>query len=173
MYALDAIKRIFTWLPAAYQDGGNLRAREEMAIAAYEAGVCINNASVTLVHGMSRPVGALFHVPHGISNAMLLKECLAFALDGCYKRFCEIGKAIGAVGDDAGDEEAAKAFMTELDVLCRTLDIPTLEQYGIDKDKFDQMCDKMAGDAIASGSPSNTIKDITKDDLLKIYGRLW
>ena len=47
-----------------------------MAIAAYEAGVCINNASVTLVHGMCRPIGALFHVPHGISNAMLISECL-------------------------------------------------------------------------------------------------
>lgn len=56
-----------------------------MALAAYEAGVCINNSSVTLVHGMSRPIGALFHVAHGISNAMLIKECLSYVIDGSIK----------------------------------------------------------------------------------------
>ena len=173
MYALDAIKRIFAWLPKAYQDGSDLKAREEMAIAAYEAGVCINNASVTLVHGMSRPIGALFHVSHGISNAMLLKECLAFALDGCYKRFSDIGRAIGAADSSSGDEEAAQAFMSKLEELCTVLDIPTLKQYGIDQNEFDAVCDKMAGDAIASGSPSNTVKKVTKDDLLQIYKKLW
>ena len=69
IYCLDAIKRIFKYLPAAAKDGNDRTAREQMALAAYEAGVCINNSSVTLVHGMSRPIGALFHVPHGISNA--------------------------------------------------------------------------------------------------------
>ena len=68
-----------------------------MALAAYEAGVCINNSSVTLVHGMSRPIGALFHVPHGISNAMLITECLRFALDveGAEERFAKIAEEIG------------------------------------------------------------------------------
>ena len=51
-----------------------------MALAALEAGICINNSSVTLVHGLSRPIGALFHVAHGISNAMVLKACFSFAL---------------------------------------------------------------------------------------------
>ncbi len=173
MYALDAIKRIFAYLPAAYQDGSDLKAREELSIAAYEAGVCINNASVTLVHGMSRPIGALFHVSHGISNAMLLKECLTYALDGCYKRFGDIGRAIGAIGSDAGDEEAAQAFMAKLDELCTVLNIPTLKQYGFDQGEFDAVCDKMAGDAMASGSPGNTVKEITKEDLIYIYKKLW
>ena len=96
LYALSAIKRIFEYLPIAYTDGMNNKAREEMQIAAFEAGICINNASVTLVHGMSRPIGALFHVPHGISNAMLIKECLAFSLDGCYERFATIARTIGS-----------------------------------------------------------------------------
>ena len=61
--------------PRAFQNGQDKKAREEMALAAYEAGICINNASVTIVHGMSRPIGALFHVPHGISNAMLMQTC--------------------------------------------------------------------------------------------------
>ncbi|MDF2952686.1 MAG: iron-containing alcohol dehydrogenase, partial [Anaerocolumna sp.] len=72
IFALSAIKRIFQYLPVVYENGMDEKAREEMAVAAYEAGICINNASVTLVHGMSRPIGAIFHVPHGISNAMLI-----------------------------------------------------------------------------------------------------
>lgn len=173
MYALSAIKKIFAYLPSAYDDGDDLTAREEMAIAAYEAGVCINNASVTLVHGMSRPIGALFHVPHGISNAMLIKNCLEYVMDGCYERFAAISRAIGAAGDKSGDKEAAEAFIRKLTELCRHLKIPTLKEYGIKKDQFDGVLDKMAQDAITSGSPSNTIKDISKEDLIIIYNKLW
>ena len=173
MYALSAIKRIFTYLPTAYSNGSDKKAREEMAVAAYEAGVCINNASVTLVHGMSRPIGALFHVPHGISNAMLLKECLSYVLDGCYERFAVIARTIGAAREGISDIEAANAFLAALEKLCRHCKIPTLKEYGIQKEDFYQVMEKMAGDAMASGSPSNTIKEVTKEDLLIIYGRLW
>lgn len=172
-YALSAIKRIFKYLPVVYKDGSDKKAREEMSIAAYEAGVCINNASVTLVHGMSRPIGALFHVPHGISNAMLITECLTFAADGCYDKFAAIAKAIGIAGDDWEDIEAGNAFLLELRKLCKHCEIPTLSEYGVNKEEFDEVVDKMAGDAMASGSPSNTIKEINAKDLLEIYHRLW
>lgn len=66
--AISAAKRIFRYLPLAYQDGKNREAREEMAAAALEAGICINNSSVTIVHGMSRPIGALFHVPSHVDH---------------------------------------------------------------------------------------------------------
>lgn len=173
MYALSAIKRIFTYLPKAYTDGSDGKAREEMSIAAFEAGVCINNASVTLVHGMSRPIGALFHVPHGISNAMLIIKCLTYVLDGCYERFATIAKTIGAVDLRASDEEGAIAFLIELTKLCKHCNIPTLKEYGIKKEEFDAVVDKMAQDAMTSGSPSNTIKKVTKEDLVIIYNRLW
>ncbi len=173
MYALDAIKRIFTYLPAAYRDGGNKKAREEMSIAAYEAGICINNASVTLVHGMSRPIGALFHVPHGISNAMLIKECLNYVLDGCDEKFARVAREIGAADSYTPDAAAALSFISALGRLCEKLNIPTLREYGIDKDKFIALSDKMAVDAMASGSPSNTIKAVTKNDLQIIYQKLW
>lgn len=173
MFALSAIKRIFTYLAQAFDDGNNLKAREEMAIAAYEAGVCINNASVTLVHGMSRPIGALFHVPHGLANAMLIKECLSYVLDGCYERFAAISRAIGAANDQTGDREAAEAFIDKLSELCGHLKIPTLKEYGISRDAFDRVKEKMAQDAMASGSPSNTIKEVSREDLLEIYNRLW
>lgn len=173
MFALSAIKRIFTYLPIAYRDGSNQKAREEMALAAFEAGVCINNASVTLVHGMSRPIGALFHVPHGISNAMLLKECLTFALDGCYDRFGKIARELKRSDHMATDKEAAEAFLKAIEELCDKLEIPTLEEYGIDRKRFESLIDKMADDAMNSGSPSNTIKQITKEDIIAIYKKLY
>ena len=173
MYALSAIKRIFTYLPIAYENGNDKKAREEMSIAAYEAGVCINNSSVTVVHGMSRPIGAMFHVPHGISNAMLIKECLSYVLDGSYERFGEIGRSINIENNKKNDKEAAEAFLEELTIICKICEIPTLKEYGISKEDFDKVVDKMAQDAIDSGSPSNTIKNIKKDDVLNIYNKLW
>lgn len=172
MYALSAIKRIFKYLPIAYKDGGNLEARKEMSLAAFEAGVCINNASVTIVHGMSRPIGALFHVPHGISNAMLIKECLKYVLDGAYDKFADIARAIKVADESMEDKEASYKFLDALDELCKTVEIPTLKEYGIDKAEFDKVKDKMAKDAMDSGSPSNTIKVVDKEDLIKIYDAL-
>ncbi|WP_455792624.1 iron-containing alcohol dehydrogenase [Clostridium butyricum] len=172
-YALSAIKRIFKYLPIAYKDGENKKAREEMALVAYEAGVCINNSSVTLVHGMSRPIGALFHVAHGISNAMLIKECLSYVIDGSYEKFANIARVINEDNDNLSDKEASEEFINDLDKICNICEIPTLKEYGINKDEFYKVMDKMAEDAINSGSPSNTIKDISKQDLINIYEKLW
>lgn len=173
VYAVDAVKRIFQYLPRAYGNGEDMEAREEMILAALEAGVVINNSSVTLVHGMSRPIGANFHVPHGLSNAMLLKVCLTFALDGTYERFADLGRAIGAATEEDNDETAAKAFLDAIIQLCETLEVPTLAEYGVDKEAFFEVMDKMADDAIASGSPGNTRKTTTKADVLKMYEELW
>ena len=173
LYALSAIRRIFQYLPAAYQNGQDRTARQEMALAAYEAGICINNASVTIVHGMSRPIGALFHVPHGLSNAMLMQECFSYVMDGCPERFADIARAIGAASPEGSSKEASGQFLAKLKELCGILHIPTLAEYGIDRGEFEARMPKMAKDAMASGSPSNTIKDITEKDLLTIYGNLW
>ena len=172
-FALSAVKRIFAWLPKAYHNGEDKKAREEMALAALEAGIAFNNASVTLVHGMSRPIGALFHVPHGISNAMLLKECFRFALDGAYDRFAVMAREIGVAGEADTDEVAAKAFLQAVIGIVEELEIPSLSGYGINREAFFAVIDKMAGDAMESGSPSNTRKDMTKDDVTEIYRRLF
>lgn len=172
-FAVSAIRRIVKNLPLAYADGSNVEAREEMAIAALEAGVAFNNASVTVVHGMSRPIGALFHVPHGISNAMLDEKCFEYVLDGAYDRFGELAKAVGAADESDGDREAAEKFLDIVRTLCRICEIPTLREYGIDQEAFFANLDKMAGDAMESGSPSNTRKSLTKEDLIQIYKSLW
>lgn len=173
VFALSAIKRIFQYLPVAFRDGKNEKAREQMAIAALEAGIAFNNSSVTLVHGMSRPIGALFHVPHGISNAMLLKECLMFALEGNYSRFADLGRAIKAADEKSSDQLASERFLTHVEQLCKKLEIPTLEEYGIDKNEYYEVIDKMVHDAMESGSPQNTWRKLHAEDLKHIYSKLW
>lgn len=169
MICVDAVKRIFENIKLVVENPQNKSAREQMSLAAYEAGICINNSSVTLVHGMSRPIGALFHVPHGISNAMLLVECLRFALDGAKERFADLGRAIGAASYSDDDDKASVSFLYALQDLTMALKIPSLREYGIDLEKFENSEEKMAQDAIASGSPGNTCKVVTKEDIVSIY----
>lgn len=171
--AVSAVKRIMKYLPIAYREPDNSLAREQMSIAALEAGICINNSSVTIVHGMSRPIGALFHVPHGMSNAMLLKECLSFAVSGAYEKFANLGRETGVASDSDSNETAAEKFIDSLQNICDVCEIPTLEQYGIDRDEYYSKISKMATDAVASGSPANTVKEVTVDDCIEIYKKLY
>ena len=171
--AVSAVKRIMVNLPRAWRDGQDLEARGQMALAALEAGVCITNASVALVHGMSRPIGALFHVPHGLSNAMLLPDCLEFALEGALERFADLGRATGVAGPCQDDASAARAFLTSVRELCAICQVPTLEEYGVDRKTFFDQIPKMSADAVASGSPGNTVRTVTEADCARIYRGLW
>ena len=168
-YAISAIRRILKWLPVAYRDGLDQEARREMSIAALEAGICINNSSVTIVHGMSRPIGALFHVPHGISNAMLLTTCMRDVMDGAISRFADLGRAVGAACEADSDSFAAKEFLKRLEEVCSACQVPTLKEYGIEEEAFLQAIPKMAADAIQSGSPSNCRKEVTQEDCERLY----
>lgn len=172
-FAMSAVKRIFKSLPVAFKDGKNEEARIQMSVAALEAGIAFNNASVTIIHGMSRPIGALFHVAHGLSNAMLMKECLGFALEGAYDRFADLGRAIGVA--DAADEDkvAAEKFLSAIEGIVKELETPTLAEFGIDKDEFFKVIDKMAYDAMDSGSPQNTMREVSEEQVKQIYRNLW
>lgn len=172
-FAVSAVKRIFAYLPVAFKDGKNEEARVQMSVAALEAGIAFNNASVTIIHGMSRPIGALFHVAHGLSNAMLMKECLGFALPGAYDRFADLARAIGAADEKDGDREAAEKFLKAVEQLTKELETPTLEEFGIDREKFFGVIDKMAHDAMESGSPQNTMREVSEEDVKEIYRKLW
>ena len=172
-FAMSAVKRIFKYLPVAFKDGQNEEARVQMSVAALEAGIAFNNASVTIIHGMSRPIGALFHVAHGLSNAMLLKECLTFALEGAYDRFAELGRAVGVSSGADSDKEASEKFLAAVEAIVKELETPTLAEFGIDKEEFFKVIDKMAFDAMDSGSPQNTMREVTEEDVKQIYRNLW
>ncbi len=89
--ALSAMELIVNNILKVYEHGDDIDAREAMSLGSMQAGLSFSNASVALVHGMSRPIGALFHVPHGISNAMLLPAVLEYSKDACVDRLADIG----------------------------------------------------------------------------------
>lgn len=125
-----------------------------------------------IIHGMSRPIGALFHVPHGLSNAMLMEACFDFALDGAYVEFAEVARYCG-LSDAEDDAVAARDLMGAIHELLVAVRIPTLEEFGVEREAFEGSIDKMAADAEASGSPANTIKPVTQSDMRAIYRSLY
>jgi len=173
LFALSAVKRIFHYLPMILENSDNMGAREQISIGAYEAGVSFSNSSVTIVHGMSRPIGALFHIPHGLSNAMLLKTCLKYIVDGAYPRFAKLAREIGVSGHTENNQQASQKFIEAITQLCHLCQVPTLKEYGIEKETYFSIIERMADDAIASGSPANTRKELQKADIIELYKQVW
>ena len=137
------------------------------------AGIAFSNASVALVHGMSRPIGALFHVPHGLSNAMLLPSVTAYSISAATGRYADCARATGYAEHDDSDETANQKLLSELHALNKELQVPTLKQFGVDKKVFFNQLETMAQQALDSGSPANNpvVPDI--DDIIDIYAQLW
>lgn len=167
--ALSAMKLIVENLLTAYNDGENVDAREAMSLGALQAGMAFTNASVCLVHGMSRPIGALFHVPHGYSNAMLLPVILEFSKDACVDQLAELGRIFYKGEEPLSNEEAADFAVSSVKQLCLDLKIPNLKGWGIDEDQFSLVVRKMAADAIDSGSPANNPRIPTQVELEELY----
>ncbi len=176
-FAISAITKIHKNLPICYKDGKNEQARLAMSIAALEAGIAFNNASVTIVHGMSRPIGALFHIAHGVSNAVLLPACLEFAIEENTARFAHIGRIMGVADENTPDHDAAVAMVKEVARFCKEVGIPSLEELLAKgkhtKEEFISYLDKMASDALESGSPQNTMRIPTKEQIIEIYKKLF
>ncbi|MBM7608832.1 alcohol dehydrogenase [Lysinibacillus composti] len=167
--ALSSIKLIVENIQRVYVDGKDLEARSQMALASMQAGIAFSNSSVCLVHGMSRPIGALFHVPHGISNAMLLSAVLDFSLESCTEKLAQIGRAILENVDTDSDEVVAEKTVLSIKHLCIELGIPNLQSWGINEEQFENSLEKMATDALASGSPGNNPRVPTKEEIIELY----
>lgn len=169
--ALSAIKRIMRYLPQVYRDGSNFKARREMSIAALQAGICINNSSVTLIHGMSRPLGARFHVAHGMSNAMLLDVCLSDMEMAARHNLARIATYLRIQAVDEID--SSEKFVEEVGKLISKLEVPTMSEFGIDRDAYMAVVDDMSMEAIMSGSPSHAPREYTADDIRELYIRAY
>ena len=171
--AVAAMKLIGPNLRRAYHSAHDTGARKAMMLGATLAGIAFSNASVALVHGMSRPIGALFHVPHGLSNAMLLPSVTAYSISAATGRYADCARAMGYAAHDDSDETANKKLLSELHALNKELQVPTPEQFGIDKTVFFNQLETMAQQALDSGSPGNNpvVPDI--DDIIDIYTQLW
>jgi alcohol dehydrogenase class IV len=171
--AIAAMKLLAPNLRRAFHNGSDRDAREAMMLGSTLAGVAFSNASVALVHGMSRPIGAFYHVPHGLSNAMLLPAVTEYSIPAAPERYADCARAMGVADVSDSDEQANAKLMTELYAINEELQVPTPEQFGISQEHFFGNLETMAEQAIGSGSPGNNPRVPSADDIIQIYKKLW
>jgi alcohol dehydrogenase class IV len=171
--ALAAARSVVQHLRTACREPGNRTAREGLMLAATQAGIAFSNASVTLIHGMSRPIGARFHVPHGMSNAILLPGITEYSLDGALERYATAARAIGFAGSHDSDTRACALLVDGLHELTRELSVPALSELGISKSDFLAAAPVMAEQALASGSPDNNPVIPSLDECERLYEQVY
>lgn len=169
LFAEKAIKLISGGLERAFENPSDEEARKDMMEGATFAGIAFSNASVCTVHGMSRPIGAYFHVPHGLSNAFLLPLVTKYSLEGNVERYARISKWMGYGSEDKSDTENAELLAEKLIELNLKLNVPSMKNYGIKYETYRDVALQMAKDAIDSGSPGNNPKQLNEEEMVKIY----
>src|SRR5262249_42481630 len=168
LVALEAARLIAANLRSAFREPQNRSAREAMMRGATLGGIAFSNASVALVHGMSRPIGAYFHVPHGLSNAMLLPAVTAFSVWGAPQRYAQIARHAG-FSQASDDQAACQDLVVALAQLNRDLRVPSLQDYGIERAAFERVVGQMAQDALASGSPGFNPRVPSAEEIAGLY----
>src|SRR3954453_16993781 len=171
--AKNAMGLIARNIRTACAEPDNRAAREAMMLGATIAGMAFSNASVALVHGMSRPIGAFFHVPHGLSNAMLLPEITAFSAPASLDRYADCARAMGVADESEGSQAAVARLVDELRRLNADLLVPSPREYGIDRARYEELLPGMASQALASGSPANNPRVPTADEIIELYRRVY
>jgi alcohol dehydrogenase class IV len=171
--AKNAMGLIARNIRTACAEPDNRAAREAMMLGATTAGMAFSNASVALVHGMSRPIGAFFHVPHGLSNAMLLPEITAYSAPAALERYADCARAMGVAEEGEGSQSAVARLLDELRRLNEDLQVPSPQAYGIDQARYEELLPVMASQALASGSPANNPRIPTSDEIIELYRRVY
>ncbi len=171
--ALNAVRLVSENLRKAWCDGDDLEARANMMLASTQAGIAFNNASVTLIHGMSRPIGAVFHVPHGISNAVLLPVWAEYTHIAKPEKFALVAEAMGEPVAGLPVLEAARKAVDAIVKLCRDVEIPPVRELIKDKAEFEKHLEKMAHDAVVSGSPGNNPRFVTEARIVELYKKAY
>jgi alcohol dehydrogenase len=167
MCSREAIALIGEFLPIAYADGRNMEARENMLRASLLAGLGLANAGVTAVHALSYPLGAVYGIPHGLANAMLLPHVMEFNAIGSPRKFAEIAELLGADVEDLPIREAARAASSAVFELMMDLDMPDgLQDLEIPEEDLEQLAEKaMNLQRVLDNNP----RLVTADDAEYIY----
>ena len=170
---MSAMKTIWAELPIAFHEPNNRAAREAMMLAATLAGIAFSNASVALVHGMSRPIGVFFHVPHGLSNAMLLPAVTAFSIPAAEERYADCARAMGIADANHANKMACEKLVEALYRRNEELQVPSPRRYGIAEQRYLEVITVMAEQALASGSPQNNPRIPTAEEIEQLYREVW
>ncbi len=170
-FALAAMPAIAKHVRMACQEPQNAQARAALMLAASQAGMAFSNASVALVHGMSRPIGAHFHVAHGLSNAMLLPKITEFSIGASPARYATCARVMEWADIHDSDATACAQLVENLTVLNDDLKVPSPSSLGhiAKHDVFEVM----AAQAIASGSPQNNPRIPTQGEIVQLYHDIW
>lgn len=185
--ALKALKNIFKYLPLAYKDGTDVKAREKMANASTIAGMAFANAFLGICHSMAHKLGAYHNLPHGIANALLIKEVMKFNISerptkmGAFsqyeypnilERYVEVANFIGISGKD--DMDTFNNLLTAIDKLKESVGIKkSIKEYGIDEKAFleslDEMVEQAFDDQCTGANPRYPLMSEIKEMYLKAY----
>jgi alcohol dehydrogenase class IV len=173
-YALSCVGLVGAHLQRAWADPDSRPAREGMALAACHGGIAFANSSVCLVHGMSRPLGATFGIPHGLSNAVLLPVVTEYSLAGAPSRYATVARMLGLATPADDDRSAGYSLLDGLQQLNDRLQVPRLRELpGVEAERFEASLPKMAEDALASGSPGRNPVVPSAADIVDLYRRAW
>ena len=171
--AVSAMQLIGANLRTAFHEPRNAKARAAMMLGATQAGLAFSNASVALVHGMSRPIGAHFHVPHGLSNAMLLPTVTRFSLNAALPRYAQAARLSGFAAVEDADQLAGAKLLDGLEALNAELGVPTPAQFGISAQDWHGRLHVMAEQALASGSPGNNPRVPDAGEIIALYAAMY
>jgi alcohol dehydrogenase class IV len=169
LFCLSAIELISQNIRQAWSNGNNQDAREKVMLGALQAGIAFSNSSVALVHGMSRPIGAHFHIAHGVSNAALLAVVTEFSLIGNPERYADIADAMGENIEELSVMDAADMAVHAIQRLIRDIKVPSLRDLGVEEERLMELAPTMAEAAIDSGSPANNPRKPSKEEIVELY----
>jgi alcohol dehydrogenase class IV len=172
-FALSAMKTIWAELPTAFRRPEDRAAREGMMLAATLAGIAFSNASVALVHGMSRPIGLFFHVPHGLSNAMLLPAVTRFSAGSAPERYADCARTMGIAALEDSDSVAVNKLVEGLFRRNEELEVPSPKSFGIPEGRYMEVIPTMTTQALASGSPQNNPRIPSAAEIEQLYREIW
>ena len=167
---INAIKIIADNLRTATFDGANKRAREQMALGQYVAGMAFSNVGLGCVHSMAHPLGARYDIAHGVANALLLPFVMEFNMIACEKKYCRIATAMGVDVSAMTVAEGAQAAVDAVRQLSIDLKIPqTLREIGIPEEALPQLANDAFNDVCTGGNP----REITEADILELYKKAY
>ena len=171
--ALDTIRLVQENIYAVDKDPKDSKAREGLMLAATLGGLAFSNASICLVHGMSRPLGSNFKVPHGLSNAMLLPTITEFSIDHAKSRYADCSRVGNFALPDDEDDIACEKLIKGLYKINNDFDVPSMKKFGIDEKNFEEELEYMATDAEVSGAPNLNPRVPTVNEMVDLYGKAW
>ena len=166
MFEIKAIEMIARYLETAVFEPTNAEARNGMAVAQYIAGMAFSNVGLGVVHGMAHPLGAIFDIPHGVANALLLPVIMEFNAPAALSKYVDIAKAMNVYKDGMSREEAAKAAVEAVKALSVKVGIPQhLSELGIKEEDLPRLAASAIADVCTPGNP----REVTEEIILELY----